>query len=161
MMARQAGENWLRPTGPSVIDRAGRSAMLFRPAHVLVVEDHRLVRHVIARALRNAGHLVLEADDATQALDRLDSVHVDAAVLDISLPGDMNGIQLGRAMRRRDPALPLVFISGLTDWEIQDMLPEGPQIRFLRKPFGARTIVEMVGGLIAAREDFGRVQPAG
>ena len=125
------------------------------------VEDHRLVRHVVARALRAAGHFVLEADSAEQALDVLDNAHIDAAVLDFSLPGDMNGLQLGRCMRYRDPRLPIVFVSGLTDWEIQDVIPTDPETRFLRKPFGARVIVDMVQGLLSARSGFSRVQPAG
>ena len=161
MMLRQPAPRWPQPVGSTVADHAGTRGTQPRPAHVLVVEDHRLVRHVVARALRAAGHFVLEADSAEQALDVLDNAHIDAAVLDFSLPGDMNGLQLGRCMRYRDPRLPIVFVSGLTDWEIQDVIPTDPETRFLRKPFGARVIVDMVQGLLSARSGFSRVQPAG
>ncbi|MCX7380770.1 MAG: response regulator [Alphaproteobacteria bacterium] len=131
-----------------------------RQRHVLVVEDHHLVRHVIARSLRSAGFQVSEADHAERAAELLVDATIDAAVLDVSLPGSMNGIQLGRWLRARQAALPLVFISGMTDWEIVDAIPDDPRSRFLRKPFGARVIVDLVSGLLSDRYGMGAVQSA-
>ena len=137
-----------------------RGGLSGRPVHVLLVEDHRLVRHVMARALRGAGLVVIEAETAQRAREVLDGVHVDAAVLDVSLPGEMNGVQLGHWMRYRDPKLPMVFVTGLTDWEMRDAIPDDPLTRFLRKPFGARVIVDLVSSLLSPRHGIGGFQTA-
>jgi DNA-binding response OmpR family regulator len=126
-------------------------AIGLRPARVLVVEDHRLVRHVMARALRGSGLVALEADTAAAARNLAGGVELDAAVLDITLPGEMNGAQLARWLRRRQPNLPLLFVTGLNEWDLPaEMLQDG-RARLLRKPFGARTIVEFVSGLLGPR----------
>ncbi len=121
-----------------------------RQAQVLIVEDHRLVRHVIARSLRHSGFHIIEAETAARACELFEGVAVDAAVVDVSLPGDMNGLQLGKWLRGRRAAMPLVFISGLSEWEVTDRVPTDPRTRFLHKPFGARMIVDLVVGLLSA-----------
>jgi DNA-binding response OmpR family regulator len=125
------------------------------PPHVLIVEDHVQVRHVVARALRAAGFATFEAADAGEARTLLEVVHVDAVVLDIALPGTLNGVQLGRWIRFRNPDVPLIFMTGLTEWEIPEPIPNDPATRFLCKPFGARVIVDYVCNLLAPRFDVG------
>lgn len=127
--------------------------------HVLIVEDHAQVRHVVARALRAAGFATFEAADASEARTLLEAVHVDAVVLDISLPGSLNGVQLGRWIRLCDNSIPLIFITGLTEWEIPEPIPTDPATRFLCKPFGARVIVDYVCNLLAPRFDVGVMMP--
>ena len=125
------------------------------PLHVLIVEDHAQVRDVVARALRAAGFATFEAKDAGEARALLEVVHVDAVVLDVALPGSLNGVQLGRWIRLRNTDVPLVFISGLTEWEIPEPIPTDAATRFLRKPFGARVIVDYVCNLLAPRLNLG------
>ena len=120
-------------------------------AQVLLVEDHRLVRHVMARALRAAGYGVWEAENAGQALL---PERVDAAVIDVSLPGGMNGLEFGRIARRRWAGMPIVFVTGLMDFELPEPVPQDRTTRLLHKPFGAREIVALVNALLTAR--FGR-----
>jgi two-component system OmpR family response regulator len=130
------------------------------PAHVLLVEDHRQVRQVMARALRNAGMTVIEAETAGGARDALDGVFIDAAVLDISLPGDMDGVQLGRWIRLRNRALPMIFVTGLTDWELPQDIPQDGHAVLLRKPFGAREIVAFVSRMLTPRFGESGLHPA-
>lgn len=143
-------------------DGFGRSrvARHMRQWHVLVVEDHQLVRHVVARSLRAAGYMVSEAGNSQRASEMVAEISIDAAVLDVSLPGNMNGIQLGRWLRSRQPGLPLVFMSGSSDWEVAEGIPDDPRSRFLRKPFGARVIVDLVSGLLSPRFGVGDMQQA-
>jgi|GEM_PF-6825613 len=130
-------------------------ARVTRPGHVLIVEDHLQVRQLMARALRAAGFSTSEAGCANEARGLLADMHVDAVVLDISLPGEMNGIQLGKWLRFRNQTIPLIFITGLTEWEIPEPIPQDGASRFLRKPFGARVIADYVHNLLAPRFDMG------
>ncbi|QCO06412.1 response regulator [Azospirillum argentinense] len=78
---------------------------------VLVVEDDALIRLVTVEMLTGLGHSVVEAGNAEEALSIAEAQPVDALLTDISLPGQ-SGEQLAAALRKRHPALPVVFASG-------------------------------------------------
>lgn len=85
--------------------------------HVLVVEDHALVREGLVQTLHKLGaEIVLhEAADAECALRILESgIAIDLAMLDLMLPG-MNGMSLLGVMRKRYPDVPVVVLSALDD----------------------------------------------
>jgi DNA-binding response OmpR family regulator len=119
---------------------------------VLIVEDHREVRSVLARALRKANLEVLEAETAGAAREMLDAALVDAVITDIALPGSIDGVELGRWIRFRFPRMPMVFISGLTPYELPGAPVRDALTRFVCKPFGARLLVEHVRSLLAHAE---------
>src|SRR5450631_4491180 len=83
------------------------------PAVVLVVEDDPLLRELAAEFLEDAGFLVLEAGDAEQAVDLLQS-RSDIAVLftDINMPGSMDGLELAHAVHDRWPPIKILVASG-------------------------------------------------
>jgi CheY-like chemotaxis protein len=65
---------------------------------ILVVEDEVLVRMMLADQLREAGHRVVEARDADEALELLEHEALDVKVVisDIKMPGSMDGIELAQ-----------------------------------------------------------------
>ncbi len=84
---------------------------------VLIVEDHALVREGMAQTLSRLGAdwCVIEAPDAAQALALLDDgADIDLVLTDIMLPG-MNGLSLLATLRERDPSLPVIVVSALSD----------------------------------------------
>jgi len=68
------------------------------PARVLVVEDEETLRTAIGQALAAAGFTVETASDGTDFAARVALFRPDAAVLDISLPGE-NGLRLAQRLR--------------------------------------------------------------
>jgi PAS domain S-box-containing protein len=80
---------------------------------ILVVEDDDAVRACSTDALRELGYRVLEAPNASAALEILDR-HADVRLLfsDIGLPGAMNGRQLRDEARRRRPELKVLLATG-------------------------------------------------
>ncbi len=102
---------------------------------VLVVEDEEAVRAMVVKALRQAGHEVIDADDGSAALVlALESVHpFDVVVSDVSLPG-LSGPSLVAAVRARHPDIGILLISGYTaDHVVNDAL-DAPRTLFLAKP---------------------------
>jgi len=103
-------------------------------ATVLLAEDDPDLRSVICRILRDAGYAVLEASDgdaaARIAAER--SGRIDALVTDVRMP-HMNGWELGRILRSRDPALRVLYISGYPEDGTSRHLERGDA--FLPKPF--------------------------
>lgn len=87
-------------------------SVLARARTVLVVEDDRLVRELIAEVLEAEGYRVLATAEAEAALALVVAEGIDLLFTDIDLPGRLDGIALARAARARRPSLPVLYASG-------------------------------------------------
>jgi PAS domain S-box-containing protein len=86
-----------------------------RGERVLVVEDDPSVRSLVVQSLQGLGYQVLQAVDAGSALTTLDtedSAEVRVVLTDVVLPGGRNGPALARELAIRQPALPVLYMSG-------------------------------------------------
>jgi DNA-binding response OmpR family regulator len=103
---------------------------------VLIADDDADHRELLTLALRRAGHHVVTADDATAAMTALRTGGIDAALLDVRMPGE-SGIELCRRLRA-DPVtalLPVMLISAdVNDQRILAALQAGAD-DYLTKPF--------------------------
>ena len=83
-----------------------------RALNVLLVDDEQLVRDGTAAMLRELGHRVVEVGGAGEALEKLqDGLQIDVVVTDYKMPR-MDGAELARRLRRVQPALPVLLITG-------------------------------------------------
>lgn len=80
-------------------------------ARVLVVDDDPSFREVCGIVLRQAGHVVVAAASAREALAVLERTACELALVDLRLP-DMSGLELLRALRARPCNLPVVIVTG-------------------------------------------------
>ncbi len=78
---------------------------------VLLVEDDELIRMNTTDILIEGGHMVVEAANATQAIDLIDREEIDVLVTDVGLP-DMNGADLSVIIKERKPTVGIVFATG-------------------------------------------------
>jgi len=80
---------------------------------VLVVEDEAMMRTKLAEELQDAGYLVVEASDGTEALEML-TVRRDVKIVisDVRMPGSIDGVELSRRVRSGYPAIKVVLSSG-------------------------------------------------
>ena len=103
---------------------------------VLVVDDEFLIADYVALLLEEAGHVVLgPATSAAEALELLQGgAAADAAVLDIKLPGGMDGIALAAEITRRHGPLPVVFASGSGDPATRRRAETVAPLAILQKP---------------------------
>lgn len=110
-----------------------------KPARVLLVEDERALRYLLARALRLAGYQVTEAGSAAAALERFQKAagDFDLLITDLSLP-DRPGEQL----RQDLSAMPALLISGYP------AQPRGKREAVLTKPFSTAELMRAVQGLL-------------
>ncbi len=84
---------------------------------LLIVEDHALVREGLAQTLTRRGGdwSVLQAADAAGALAMIDGgADIDLVITDLIMPG-VNGFSLLAMLRERDPSLPVLVVSALSD----------------------------------------------
>ena len=107
----------------------GHDAML----RILVVEDNPDVGAFAMAALRDLGHDVGLARDATEALDRLsrNANAFDVVFSDVMMPG-MNGIELAHEIKRRAPNMAIILTSGYSEILSRDGAGE---FELLHKPY--------------------------
>jgi two-component system, cell cycle sensor histidine kinase and response regulator CckA len=117
------------------------------PRSVLVVDDERAVREVVAAALTRAGYRVRVAASAEQALDLERAEPVDLLITDVILPA-MNGPDLARQIRRRSPDTRVLFMSGYTGDAALDPAELEGGLAFLQKPFGPGAVLARVRELL-------------
>jgi DNA-binding NtrC family response regulator len=111
---------------------------------VLVVDDDRTVRNLIARILDEAGYEVETAGDGRSALEAMsvDAGRFDLVITDVRMPA-MDGWELGRQLQGMRPGLPVLYISGY------DVARSAPSpLTFLRKPFEVIDLLDRVQRLV-------------
>jgi CheY-like chemotaxis protein len=94
-----------------------------RPLRVLVAEDNRTLRRLLALVLRRDGHEVVEACDAGELLEALasswiqsdgGSAPIDLVICEHALPG-LAGLSVLAGLRSRDRATPFILMTGNED----------------------------------------------
>jgi EAL domain-containing protein (putative c-di-GMP-specific phosphodiesterase class I)/ActR/RegA family two-component response regulator len=109
-------------------------------ARVLVVDDDSLVRRSAARALENAGFIVVPLAEAQTAIEHVRRGGVDGVLSDIQMPG-MDGIDLLRAVRALDSDLPVVLMTGQPALESAIPAVELGATLYLVKPLDTRALL--------------------
>ena len=120
---------------------------------VLLAEDDRSVRRLVASELTRRGFTVLEAEDGAAALEmfRKESGRVDVLVTDVVMPR-MNGADLARAAGDMRPDLKILFISGHPERAGAGLDPAGAP-NLLMKPFTADTLAARIKELVTGRKE--------
>src|SRR5271170_8338023 len=104
-------------------------------ASIIVVDDETDIRELLVEWLGEAGYTVLAAADPAIALTLLEgNPAIELLLTDVVMPGGLNGFDLARRARQRQPDLKVLFISGYSMAEA--VLQARPQAEpILRKPF--------------------------
>ncbi|MBI3262322.1 MAG: response regulator [Acidobacteria bacterium] len=115
------------------------------PARILVVEDERAVRAVVANFLKQFGYDIIEADNPGQALAVVsDSTErFDVLLSDVVMPG-MSGPALMDAVLAVRPNVRVILMSGYTDQSTLKARGLDPHTPFLQKPFSPDALAKKV-----------------
>jgi two-component system cell cycle sensor histidine kinase/response regulator CckA len=121
------------------------SADLTGSARILLVEDEEAVRSFAGRALTARGYKVYEAASGPEALDLMNGLGepVDLVISDVVMPG-MDGPTLLRELRRRQPKVKIIFVSGYAEDAFEKHLPADEDFSFLPKPFSLKELATAV-----------------
>lgn len=112
-------------------------------ARVLIVEDDRGLLEAYTDILLERGFDVAAAADAAAALRALESASFDAVVSDVVLPGG-SGVDILRAVRERDPDVPVVLVTGNPTVESAVSALELGALHYLTKPVATAELVRCV-----------------
>jgi CheY-like chemotaxis protein/two-component sensor histidine kinase len=112
---------------------------------VLLVEDEDALRHLGAVVLEDYGYTVLTATNAKQAM-RLASrrkLKIHLLLTDVAMPG-INGCELASTLRRQQPDLRVLFLSGYTEDAVRRRGTLDGDAAFLNKPFTPASLAAKV-----------------
>jgi two-component system cell cycle sensor histidine kinase/response regulator CckA len=112
---------------------------------VLLVEDEDSVRNFAARALKRQGYEVIEATTGLEALEVVarEQGRIDIVVSDVVMP-EMDGPTMLNELRKSNPDLRVIFVSGYPDDRFKSSLDPAHQFAFLPKPFTLPQLAEKV-----------------
>ena len=104
------------------------------PARILVVDDERSMRELLAIVLRREGYEVLLAENGKAAIDTLEREPVDLLISDIKMP-DMSGVEVLRAAKRIDQDILGIMITAFASTETAVEAMRLGACDYLSKPF--------------------------
>ncbi|MGE0037951.1 MAG: cell cycle histidine kinase CckA [Xanthobacteraceae bacterium] len=136
----------------SAADDVKRTAAADLTGHgtILLVEDEEGLRMLNARGLASRGYTVIEAGNGVEALEELErhGGHVDLVVSDVVMP-EMDGPTLLKELRKRNPKVRFIFVSGYAEDAFGKSLPEDERPAFLAKPFTLKQLIAAVKDTMA------------
>ena len=119
-------------------------------AKILIAEDERDIRDLVAFTLRFAGHQVVAAANGEEAIQLASTERPDLILMDVRMPR-MTGYDACRAMKAnpRLRPIPVVFLSAKgQENEIQTGLDAGAE-EYLLKPFAPDQLTDRVKAILA------------
>jgi two-component system nitrogen regulation response regulator NtrX len=112
---------------------------------ILIVDDEKDIRDLVSGVLEDEGFATRTAADSTEALQALSDRRPSLALLDVWLQGSkLDGLQLLEEIKRRDPTLPVLMISGHGNLDTAVAAIRQGAVDFIEKPFEAGHLVHLV-----------------
>lgn len=113
---------------------------------ILIVDDQGELRKLVRLTLQFNDYELHEAEDATKALRYIKILRPDVVVLDVMMPGEIDGYQLCDIIKN-DPALKSIHVVLLTARGTRKDLQEGERVKadsYLVKPFSPLELADVV-----------------
>lgn len=107
---------------------------------ILIVEDDELTAKLIERRLQLLGYRIAAcARSGIEALEKAAETHPDLVLMDISLEGEMDGVEAARRMHEYFD-VPVAYLTGCLDEETVDRAADTAPFGYIEKPFEAREV---------------------
>lgn len=114
-------------------------------AKIIIVDDSKLMRNLLAHMLEGAGHEVItwEGVAASEVATRIGSSVPDLLITDFQMPG-CNGLTVARLARLAAPNLPVMVLTATHDPGVMEALGKQQVTRILHKPITEESLLEAV-----------------
>jgi DNA-binding response OmpR family regulator len=126
---------------------------------ILVIDDQKDVRAMVAIVLRVNHFEVVEAESGTAGLKAFAESSFDAAIVDIFL-ADTSGVEVIAAIRERAPGFPVVAVSGMTALDFMEQAPDLENVICLQKPFRPNDLLQALKAAQSLDAGLGRAASA-
>jgi DNA-binding response OmpR family regulator len=120
-------------------------------AHILVVDDDPRIRQMLIRYFEDEGYLVSTAGDGTEMKVQLRQKEIDIILLDLSLPGGQDGLDLAREVRSHSD-VPIMMLTGRDDVVDRIIGIEIGADDYIAKPFHLREVHARLKSILRRRQ---------
>jgi len=119
---------------------------------ILLVEDERMIRDLLAAALANFGYRVLAAEDGEAAIGMAGKygAPIHLILSDVVMPR-MSGVELATSVRRWYPGVQVLLMSGFPEGSAAVYSLSDEPVFFIRKPFTIRALAAAVRSALDSR----------
>lgn len=112
---------------------------------ILIVDDERDIRDLVAGVLSDEGYECRTAGDSTSALKAVDERRPSLVLLDVWLHGSpMDGLEVLDEIKKREPELPVLIFSGHGNIDTAVSAVSRGAVDFIEKPFEAEKLLLLV-----------------
>jgi DNA-binding NtrC family response regulator len=124
-------------------------------ATVLIVDDEALNRDLLEQELKEAGYRTLSASSGAEALDTAARSRPDLVLLDALMEG-LDGFATCERLKAADAtrAIPVIFLTSLSDTEIKLRAFRAGAVDYVTKPFQTEELLARVGTHISLRREI-------
>jgi len=114
---------------------------------ILVIEDELRLQNQIRQQLETAGYMIDTCNDGDEGLFLASEYPLDAAIIDIGLPGK-SGLEIIKALRERGNLLPILILTARSSWQDKVQGLEMGADDYLTKPFQMEELLARVKALL-------------
>ncbi len=115
---------------------------------ILVIDDDKNQRNMLAFALRDKGYLVVAAEDGAQALEHAKRHNFAAAVCDIMMPG-INGVDTLKKLKQLQPQLPVIMATAYATNALANASMKGGAYGYIAKPYELKELFAVLSQAVA------------
>lgn len=134
--------------------------LLFRKAKVLVVEDEKIIAKDIESTLKRIGHesagSVAKGEEAISAAEK---IHPDLILMDITLKGEMDGIEAARIINKKF-SIPIVYITAHQDEDTIEKTKDTNPYGYITKPLDDRDLSTAINSAVYRRDVESKLKDA-
>jgi len=121
-------------------------------ASVLIVDDEPNIRRMVGALLTAEGYDVREAANGTQGLSKAAESEPDAVLLDLMMPGELDGLATLSRLRISNPDVAVVMMSGRASLADAVNATKLGAVNFLEKPLTPEGVMFAVGAALELRQ---------
>jgi two-component system nitrogen regulation response regulator NtrX len=121
---------------------------------VLVVDDEAPIREVLGASLQDDGYTVETASDGESALRLVESFSPQVVLLDIWMPGRLDGIEVRREGKKRFPQVDYIIMSGHGTIETAVKATKLGAWEFVEKPLSMEKISILITNILAYQSEI-------
>ncbi len=118
---------------------------------VLIIDDEPNIRRMVSALLTTEGYEVRDAADGASGVTRADEFEPDLVLLDLMIPGALDGMAVLEKLRERFPELPVIMMSGRAGLSDAVKATRLGAVNFLEKPLTPEGVLLAIAGAIELR----------
>ena len=120
---------------------------------ILVVDDEPSILKCVQRVLEQADYDVIASPSGNHAFEIIERGRpkIDLVLTDVVMPGSIDGLTLASKIRRKNPKLPILFITGGLLGDDESAARRAIENQLLQKPFSPKQLVEFIDSHFLSR----------